>query len=224
MSVRMVRLAPASAFRTLGLLILGALLPLALPAQTAQAHGGGTPRLTNQAIGPYRLYAWTEPEPLRVGDAHVTIAVTQPAGADAQPGQIETPVSGASVLVTFTPLDGSGPAIEAPAVTQQALGDVYYETDTVLPSEGDWRISIAVEGPDGGGQGDFAVAVEAARQLNWTLIGIGGILLLGVLGLIAARASKQTPKTTRPRRSQRAARPSQQLSASLESGGGIRWS
>ncbi|MDI9546222.1 MAG: hypothetical protein QM346_01340 [Chloroflexota bacterium] len=220
----MVRLAPASAFRTLGLLILGALLPLALPAQTAQAHGGGTPRLTNQAIGPYRLYAWTEPEPLRVGDAHVTIAVTQPAGADAQPGQIETPVSGASVLVTFTPLDGSGPAIEAPAVTQQALGDVYYETDTVLPSEGDWRISIAVEGPDGGGQGDFAVAVEAARQLNWTLIGIGGILLLGVLGLIAARASKQTPKTTRPRRSQRAARPSQQLSASLESGGGIRWS
>ena len=187
MSVRMVRLAPASAFRTLGLLILGALLPLALPAQTAQAHGGGTPRLTNQAIGPYRLYAWTEPEPLRVGDAHVTIAVTQPAGADAQPGQIETPVSGASVLVTFTPLDGSGPAIEAPAVTQQALGDVYYETDTVLPSEGDWRISIAVEGPDGGGQGDFAVAVEAARQLNWTLIGIGGILLLGVLGLIAAR-------------------------------------
>ena len=224
MSIRMVRLAPASAFRTLGLLILGALLPLALPAQTAQAHGGGTPRLTNQAIGPYRLYAWTEPEPLRVGDAHVTIAVTQPAGADAQPGQIETPVSGASVLVTFTPLDGSGPAIEAPAVTQQALGDVYYETDTVLPSEGDWRISIAVEGPDGGGQGDFAVAVEAARQLNWTLIGIGGILLLGVLGLIAARASKQTPKTTRPRRSQRAARPSQQLSASLESGGGIRWS
>ena len=224
MSIRMVRLAPASAFRTLGLLILGMLLPFALPAQTAQAHGGGTPRLTNQAIGPYRLYAWTEPEPLRVGDAHVTIAVTQPAGADAQPGQIETPVSGASVLVTFTPLDGSGPAIEAPAVTQQALGDVYYETDTVLPSEGDWRISIAVEGPDGGGQGDFAVAVEAARQLNWTLIGIGGILLLGVLGLIAARASKQTPKTTGPRRSQRAARPSQQLSANLESGGGIRWS
>jgi len=224
MSIRMVRLAPASAFRTLGLLILGMLLPFALPAQTAQAHGGGTPRLTNQAIGPYRLYAWTEPEPLRVGEAHVTIAVTQPAGADAQPGQIETPVSGASVLVTFTPLDGSGPAIEAPAVTQQALGDVYYETDTVLPFEGDWRISIAVEGPDGGGQGDFAVAVEAARQLNWTLIGIGGILFLGVLGLIAARASKQTPKTTRPRRSQRAARPSQQLNVSLESGGGIRWS
>ena len=224
MSMRMVRLAPASTFRTLGLLMLGLLLPLALPAQTAQAHGGGTPRLTNQAVGPYRLYAWTEPEPLRVGEAHVTIAVTQPAGADAQPGQIETPVSGARVLVTFTPLDGSGPAIEAFAVTQQALGDVYYETDTVLPSEGGWRIAIAVEGPDGGGQRDFAVAVLEARQLNWTLIGIGGILLLAALGLIAARASKQTPQTTRPHRSRRAARPSQQLDASLESGGGIRWS
>ncbi len=221
MSVRIPPPAPSSAFRVLGLLALALLLPVAFSA-TAQAHGGGTPRLTNQAAGPYRLYAWTEPEPLRVGEAHVTIAVTQPAGADAQPGQIEAPVAGAAVLVTFIPLDGSGPAIETSAVTQQALGDVYYETDTVLPSEGDWRISIAVEGPDGGGQGDFAVPVQAARRLNWTLFGIGGALFLASLGLIAARASRQASDPARPRRSQRAVRPSRQLDANPKSVGGAR--
>ena len=198
--------APGRAVRTLGAVILGLALSAAMPGERVLAHGGGTPRLTKQAAGPYRLYAWTEPEPMRVGEAHLTIAVTQAAGANAQPGEVETPVSDAAVVVTFTPLEGSVPPLEVRAGTQSALGDVYYEADTVLPSDGDWRISITVEGREGRGQGDFSVAVEAARRLNWTLMAIGGILLLGATALIAVRSAERNPQPTPPHHARRAIR------------------
>ncbi len=56
------------------LLLLNLGWPLRLYALPT-AHGGGTPRLVNLVVEPYRLWLWTEPEPLRVGEAHFTIAV-----------------------------------------------------------------------------------------------------------------------------------------------------
>lgn len=199
-------LTPVSRACRLAVFALALSLALTLPPNIARGHGGGTPRITNQEIGPYRLYAWTQPEPIRVGEAHLTIAVTQAADDRAQPAQVETPVTDADVVVTFTPANASGQEIKVRANTASSLGDVYYEADAVLPSAGAWVISIAVEGRDGGGRGGFDVTVEAARRLNWTLVGIGGILLVTALALIAMRAGRRAPQPAqRPRRSARAA-------------------
>jgi len=197
---------PARRVRQPALLALALFLSFALSPAVAHGHGGGTPRITNQAIGPYRLYAWTEPEPMRVGEAHLTIAVTQVADKRAQPGQVETPVTDADVVVTFTPADALGQEIEVRADTTSSLGDVYYEADTLLPSAGEWVISIAVEGREGGGQGGFDVNVEAAHRLNWTLVGIGGILFVTALAFVAMRAGRRESQPAPPRRSRRSAR------------------
>ena len=42
------------------------------------AHGTGTPQLLNAPTGPYLLSVWTDPDPLRVDEAHVVVAVVEP--------------------------------------------------------------------------------------------------------------------------------------------------
>src|SRR5215203_6879478 len=74
--------------------------PLDTPAS---AHGGGTPRLTAVPTGPYRLYAWSEPEPWRVGQVHLSLAVTKP-NPDTTSNQVEMPVTDVDITVTYTPM------------------------------------------------------------------------------------------------------------------------
>jgi hypothetical protein len=65
-------------------------LALSGPARTAQAHGGGVPQLTNAPAGPYRVSAWTQPDPPRAGTLHLSIAVSapQPGAAEAEAGDV----------------------------------------------------------------------------------------------------------------------------------------
>ena len=85
------------------------LLVLVSTGRSVHAHGGGTPRLTAEPVGPYSLFAWTEPEPMRAGDVHVTLAVTTPPPADAVVNNdvvnnlLEQPIDGAEAVVTFRP-------------------------------------------------------------------------------------------------------------------------
>ncbi|MEZ4620844.1 MAG: hypothetical protein R2867_35780 [Caldilineaceae bacterium] len=78
------------------------------------AHGGGTPRLTDVAAGPYRVFTWTQPEPLRVGEVHLTIGLTHDAAhaITATDSAMTQPVTDAAVIVRFTPRDGSMAPIE----------------------------------------------------------------------------------------------------------------
>src|SRR3954465_2530617 len=71
------------------------------------AHGGGTPRLTSAPVGPYRLYAFTDPEPWRVGQTHVSLAVTKPTPDDNN-NQLETPVTDVAITVTYVPMNDNG--------------------------------------------------------------------------------------------------------------------
>jgi hypothetical protein len=131
----------------------------------AQAHGGGTPQLTGADAGPYRLYAWTTPEPLRAGEIHVTVGVTQP---DAQ--GIERPVTDAEITVTFVPEENAG-ATGAEVVLRpeiaSATGGVYYEADTGAPLEGAYRVQVAAEGPGGSGAAEFSAVVLPAGRSAW---------------------------------------------------------
>ena len=65
----------------------------------AQAHGTGTPQLLNAPSGPYLLSVWTDPDPLRADEAHVVVAVLEPATR-------EPIVTGVEVTVRLEPLGG----------------------------------------------------------------------------------------------------------------------
>lgn len=186
--------------------LLAALLsPLNIPP--LYAHGGGTPRLTNVPVGPYHLYAWSEPEPWRVGEVHLSLAVTKQ-NPEGNSSQIEIPVTDVDITVTFTPMinnavDTSAEPVVITAERQAFLSDFYYEADPTLTREGDWQITVAVSGPDGSGSTEFMMETLPARAINWTLVAAGGGVLVFILVLIAiwSRAQQTAqPVNHRPHR------------------------
>jgi hypothetical protein len=180
---------------------LGYMLTLALLFFTnfpviVQAHSSGPPRLADAVAGPYRVFAWTQPQPLRVGDVHISVLVTQATTGDTRTTQ---PVTDAQVQVQFEPIGQAGQTIVVVANTQEFLGSIYYEADVQLPSTGDWRATINIEGPAGKGSVGFESAVLAKRTLNWPVV-IGAtallVLLLCLMGVWSRMQAKEAASVT----------------------------
>jgi hypothetical protein len=165
-----------------------------LSAETADAHGGGTPRLTGEQAGPYRVYVWSEPEPLRQGETHLTIAVTVPAKDATASSQDELVITDADVSVTYIPPGAAGERVFVQAEPQESLGIVYYEADTEIPSSGQWRVSIAVVGNEGSGEVMFEANVSPARRVTTAFIAWALILLTASLTFIAVVARRGQSK------------------------------
>ncbi|MFQ5576214.1 MAG: FixH family protein [Anaerolineae bacterium] len=166
------------------LIVVPALAVLAA-AQPVWAHGGGAPQLVNAPAGPYRVSVWTQPDPLRAGEVHFTVAVTDPAAG--------APILDAGVTVTLTPLSGSGAAISSPATHREAVNKIFYETDFELPAAGRWQVVVAVDGPRGRGQTDFEVDAlpAAANRWRWWAGGLLAALLTGAVGVAIARRTRR---------------------------------
>jgi hypothetical protein len=164
------------------LVVLAALAVLLLPgAYPAAAHGGGTPQLANAQAGPYRLSAWTQPDPIRAGEMHLTLAVTGPPPAGARDGESGDWVLDAAVRVRVEPVDAPGETLEAVATREDAANKLFYEADLELPAEGRWRVIVAVEGPAGAGTAAFEIAALAPSPLagiNWPVWGGLSLALL----------------------------------------------
>lgn len=154
------------------MLVVAALVVLSA-APLALAHGGGTPQLVDAPAGPYHVYAWTNPDPARVGTLHVTVALVDPAA--------NQPIMGADVQVRVTPLDADSAAapIAAQATHDKATIKTYYETDLEVPAAGPWQVAINYMTPQGGGSAGFDLAVQEKTFTNWLLI--GGVALVVVL-------------------------------------------
>lgn len=185
------------------LLLLSVIATLAWLAggRPLAAHGGGTPRLTNAPAGPYRVYAWSDPEPWRVGEVHLSLAVTEPAtAADDRPGaQLEIPVTAADITVLLTPVDGGAP-IRLVAERQPFLNNFYFEVDTQLPAAGLWDVTIQVDGPAGSGSTGFRLEAQPPLTLHWGYLAAGAGTLVAVAAL-AGMTSRRGPAPRRPRRS-----------------------
>ncbi len=170
-------------FPRFGLTLSLVLVLLSMPA-IGLAHGGGTPQLTNAEAGPYRLFAWTEPEPWRADEVHLTIVVTLPPPAGSViddsvvNNQLDQPVNDAAVDVGFVSVENRDLSFEAVAELQALGNNTSYEVDTTLPVAGLWQVEISVDGLDGQGQASFQIDVLPARTLNWPLIAGGGALLI----------------------------------------------
>lgn len=161
--------------------LIGCFITVSLLTAPLYAHGGGVPRLTDEVAGPYRIFAWTQPDPLRVGEIHLSIGVVTAAKNAAG---LDEAVTDATVTVYLAPTTGEIAPIQVVAVRQEQLGSYYYEADATLPTTGEWRFTIEVSGASGKGSAAFVSAVLAARQINWYLIVTAGLLLVGLLGLI----------------------------------------
>lgn len=150
-----------------------ALLVLAAPA-AALAHGGGTPQLVDAPAGAYHVYAWTSPNPVRVGTLHVTVALVDP--ADNQP------VLGADVQVQLTPPAGAATLpVTAQATHDEATIKTYYETDLEVATAGPWQVAIAYQTPQAAGSAGFDLEVKPKSFTNWFMLG-GAALVVIVVG------------------------------------------
>lgn len=167
---------------------LATLLLVAVQTTAAVAHGGGAPQLTAAPAGPYRLFAWTSPDPWRVGSAHTTVAVTLPT-ADGR----DAPVSGAQITVVYAPADGASPPLRMTAVEGSGAQLGFYEADAILPAAGVWAVTILVAGEAGSGEAGFTLSVLPAESgVNWGLVAVGAAALTLIAGVgIAAWLSNR---------------------------------
>jgi hypothetical protein len=140
-------------------------------AAPALAHGGGTSQLVQAPAGPYQVYAWTNPTPVRAGTLHVTVALTDPA--------TDEPILDVPVTVMLTPADGGAP-ISALATHDKATIKSYYETDLEIPTEGAWQATISFQSPQGSGEASFPIDVQPQSFNRWLLIGVGGVVVVVV--------------------------------------------
>ncbi len=154
--------------------------------RVVQAHSSGPPRLADVAAGPYRIFVWTQPIPLRVGDVHISILVTQ----------ANQPVNNAQVQVKFAPIDQPGQTIVLAAHAQDFLSNIYYEADVQLPSTGTWRATINIDGAAGKGSIEFESPVLAKQTLNWPVVGGAAVVLVMLLGLIGVWSRMQAKETS----------------------------
>jgi hypothetical protein len=148
------------------------LLLVCAPTGTALAHGGGTPQLVQAPSGPYQVYAWTNPDPARVGTLHVTVSLVQPA--------TQKPVLDANVQVLAQASD-DGQTASALATHENAVIKTYYEADLDLPAAGLWQITVAHSDAAGSGSASFSLDVQPAA-FNWRPIAIGAVLAVIAAG------------------------------------------
>jgi hypothetical protein len=149
---------------------------------TVLAHGGvGTPRLVNVASGPYLVTAWTDPDPLRVDETHVVVALSDPQSN-------ELIVSGVELAVQFKSLDDPSLVVTANASPDEVNRLLFAAVFNDRLEAGKWRVSILVDGESGtASETGFDVEVEPARRQSLTFILLGGTAIAGLTILLALR-------------------------------------
>ncbi len=137
------------------------------------AHGIGTPQLINEPAGPYALFVWTDPDPLRVDETHVTVAVTDP--------ETRAPILNAQVEIRLEHLSEDAFTLSATATHDNSdIRFFYVATFEELPFAGRWRGVISVANPEGTIEPvAFVFSVLPAEPVNWLLI------VLPALGVVA---------------------------------------
>jgi len=134
---------------------------------SASAHESGTPRLVNFVAGPYRLSAWSAPEPPRVGDLHISVTVDP---RQANSALAASAPANFAVQIAITPLDHRHPAISQQAALQTAFFQSYYESYFTVPTTGQWQVAVIVKGVAGAGTASFVLDILPHQLINWELV------------------------------------------------------
>lgn len=183
------------------LVILLATLFLTLPlfmAGRALAHGIGTAQQINVSADPYLVSVWTDPDPLRVNETHVTVAVMDPVTQEPLVRDVQVTVH----LQSATDESISLSASALPDNTANRL--LYAAVFNNLPHPNQWRGTVSIDGPAGAGEDvRFEIDVLSPQPVNWSLI---GGLALGTITLGWLAWSWRRSSETAERPSQRVGR------------------
>ena len=110
-------------FASLTLLLLWT-LPL-------NAHGLGIAQFINVSFGTQLVSVWADPDPLRVGEVHVTVALSDP--------DTLSPILGEEISVQLTYLEDSTVKIVSSALNSNASNKLFYEARFNVTDEGEWE-------------------------------------------------------------------------------------
>ena len=133
----------------------------ALLAEGADAHGSGTLQLRSEPSGPYWVTVWTSPEPVRVGEMHVTIGVGDVDGA---------PILDAYVEVEIANLRDDGLLLSGLARTENSANKLLYEVDFELAVPGIYIVTVMVSGDEGYGSSSFDLEVLVGNSYDWVVV------------------------------------------------------
>jgi len=172
-----------------------------LGGRFAYAHGGvGTQQINNYDLGPYRIFVWSDPDPPRVGNYHVSVALTESLDNDPN-GFAGAPVLDADVVVEMRH-ESSGLLLTAQATHANATNKVFYVAVLTPQQAGAWQVRVIVEGPDGPVETSYTDDIEPTR-FPWMAVA-GGVLALllagGGVALYLFTGEKGARGTARPDR------------------------
>jgi hypothetical protein len=157
------------------------LLLLGLTVRVSAHAGTGVPQLTNEDIGPYRIFVWSDPDPPQVGEYHVALALTESL-ADDPSGFAGKPIFDADVTVTMTALN-SGETLLSKATHEDSTNRIFYEAVFQVPSAGDWRVDLVVIGPEGPAQATYVDSFQES-SFNWMPVVWAALAILFAVGAL----------------------------------------
>lgn len=157
-------------------MLLAALLVISLAFAAGTRANGGQARIAAEPIGPYEVTVFTSPEPLRAGELDVSVLLQRRGSPEI--------VEGARIEVVVTTAGGATVG-RFPATHEQATNKLYYAAKFPLEQPGLYRITVQIDGPEGGGTVGFEATVEPAAGSawwrSWWLWGMLALLQLPVI-------------------------------------------
>jgi len=158
------------------LLVICALgLLFIIRSHVVEAHTAGKMQLAAEPAGPYMMTVWTSPDPAKVGDVHVALALVLAEDA--------SPILDADVIIRLSSLEADKEVAE-PATTENSENKFLYEAIFELDEPGLYQVSIEASSLDGAsGATSFELEVESAAGFNWLylipiILGLAAIVFL----------------------------------------------
>lgn len=155
------------------------------------AHGSGTPRLVNVLAGPYRLWVWSLPDPIRVGETHISVAIEE-----ATPAEQSNSSTDYTVNIIIHALDQSDQQFALTTSKQDRFLQTYYEVDFAMPTVGEWEARVNLSGAAGAGTAAFPFTVLPPQRVNWELVIWIGIMVVAMLWAIGQYRSPGKPQAS----------------------------
>jgi hypothetical protein len=151
---------------------------LAMLGADATLANGGQLRVDGEPVGPYQLYVFTDPTPLREGLADVSVIVE-----DAQTFETRFDVT---ADITAVSLDHEIPPVSGRASREQADDpNTYQAAELELPRTGAWRFTVTLTDDTGEvGAVAFDADASAERNLGWLPLVLAVIALPLIFGAI----------------------------------------
>lgn len=98
------------------------------------AHGLGIAQFINVSVENQLVSVWADPDPLQVGEVHITVALSDP--------DTLAPILGEEISVQLTYLEDSTIKIISSALNSNASNKLFYEAQFNVANEGEWEGEI----------------------------------------------------------------------------------